>query len=468
MKYLILTLTALITQVVCAQGIDDSLIKENRGKFVYPKSPDGLMESEFQRKMQKNRYIALKLGSIKYEMINGNLEKAKVMLLQSKYTDDFSRSVQYRYLGMIHFIQGNYKQSQEFLTHRSMYNIESNDTICTLRTLNYIILDQAPKAKIEWKRCLDATSNASPTQHVWMNTILKLKLNNEPKITEVPLQKINIENEQGDFLRLFLKMALYLNQQNKVFERLSFLSDTAFADPEIRELIGMLYYREGKLEKAYEFVEDLDSPNSENIKGNLFLAQKKYELAYGQFKLALKKKVNSQNALERIIPVAWILKQWDDGLEYVDKLQVDPIDKYNKVALKAAFLTQANKFKEAEHQLRIIVQGSNDAQSSEVNQLYAYNSIMLKDNKTSEKYADKACRFKDGLNCWIQFHFAIWENFALTAHRDDPILEENTDITKELTASYTSDPIVEDLYVSQKDIEELDNNIIRLLPNIRE
>lgn len=468
MKYLIILLTMLFAQVSYANKFQDTYIKENRGKFTYPKNPDGLLESDFNRKMIQNETISKRLGAIKYSMINGNLEKAKVMLLQSKYTDDFSRVVQYRYLGMIHFIQGNYKQSQEFLTHKSMYNISSNDKLCLLRTLNFVILEELPKAKLEWNRCLDATVNASKTQHIWMNTILKLKLNNEPKITEVPLKKINIENEQGDYLRLFLKMALYLNQQDKIFDRLSFLSEAAFADPEIRELIGMLYYRQGKLVKAYEFIEDLESPNSENIKGNLFLAQKKYELAYGQFKLALKKKVNSQNALERIIPVAWILRQWEDGLEYIEKLKVDPVDKYNKIALKAAFLTQAGKYAEAENQLKIIVQGSNDAQSSEVNQLFSYNSIMLKDNKTSEKYADKACRFQEGLNCWVQFHFAIWENFALTAHRDEKILEGSSDLSKEYTSSFTKNSIEEDLYVNQKDIEELDNDIIRLLPKIRE
>lgn len=467
-KKFVLTLTILFSQSLFAQGFGETYIAENRGKFKYPKNEDGLLESEFKRKMQQNKAIQQRLGAIKYEMINGNLERAKVMLLQSKYAEGFSRTIQYRYLGMIHFIEGNYKLSQKYLTHKSLYNISTNDTICMLRTLNFIILNRVPEAKIEWGRCLDATVDKSPTQHVWMNTILKLKVNDEPNITEVPLKKVNIDNEEGDYLRLFLKMALYLNQQDKVFSRLSFLSEDAFKDPEIRELIGMLYYREGKLAKAYEFVEDLESPNSENIKGNLYLAQKKYELAYGQFKLALKRKVNSQNSLERIIPVAWMLKQWKDGLEFVEKLKVDPKDKYNKLALKAAMLTQAGEFSKAKTSLRKIIFGSNNAQSAEVNQLYSYNAMMLKDNNEAEVYADKSCDFKDGINCWTQFHFAIWDNFTLTSHRDDEILEGSVDLIGEMTASYESKPIIEDIYVNQKDVEEMDNDIIKLLPNIRE
>jgi hypothetical protein len=468
MKKLLLLVVILFTQLLFAESYTDSHISENRGNFKYPKNPEGVMESDFKRKMQENLSISKRLGAIKYEMINGNLEKAKVMLLRSKYAEGFSRTIQYRYLGMIHFIEGNYKLSQKFLTHKSLYNISTNDTICMLRTLNFIILNRTAEAKIEWNICLDATLDKSPTQYVWMNTILKLKLNDEPKITEVPLKRVNIENEKGDYLRLFLKMALYLNQQNKIFERLPFLAESAFKDPEIRELIGMLYYREGKLSKAYNFVEDLDSPNSENIKGNIYLAQKKFELAYGQFKLALKKKVNSQNSLERIIPVAWILKQWDDGLEFIEKLKVDPKDKYNKLTLKAALLTQAGQYKMAETALRKVIYGSNNAQSLEVNQLYTYNALMMKNNSDAEAYADKSCAFKDGINCWILYHFAIWENFTLTTHREDDILEGTADLASELTQSFQEDPIIEDIYVSQEDVEEMDNDIIKLLPNIRE
>ena len=466
MKYLILFIAALSTQVSIAESILDTYIKANRGTFKYPMNELQLREFNFNKTLMENRNIALKLGSIKYEIINGNLEKAKLLLLQSKYSDDFSRNVQYRYLSIIHFIQGNYKVSQEYLTKKGMYNIVTDDTICLLRTLNYIILDSTSKAKIEWNRCVDATINDSPTLHVWMNTILKLKLNDEPNITAVPLKNVNIENERGDYLRLFLKLALYLNQQDKIFERLSFLSVAAFEDTEIRELIGMLYYREGKLVKAFEFIEDLESPNSENIKGNLYLAQKKYQMAYGQFKLALKRKVDSQNSLERIIPVSWILKQWEDGLEYIEKLQVTQREKYTKLAIKAAFLTQAGKYSEAAKTLEQIVKGSNNAQSSEVNQLYTYNSVMFKDKDKTEIYADYSCKFKDGINCWLQYHLAIWDNFPITIQRDENIFENITDLNKVYTAAAIDEPLKESIYINQKDIEELDNDIIQLLPDI--
>ena len=238
MKYLIFLLAISFTQVSLSNDI-----KEKRGKFKYPKNQEIVDEYFFNRKLLNNINIANKLAAIKYQIINGNLEKAKVLLLQAKYTDDFSKSIQFRYLGIIHFIEGNYKSSQEFLTKKEMYQIQNTSKICLLRTLNYVILENIPNAKLEWNRCVDATVNKSPTNHVWMTTLLKLKMNDEANITKVPFKAINIENEEGNFLRLYLKLSLYLNQQQKVLKRIPLLTIEAYQDEEIRELIGLLYYR---------------------------------------------------------------------------------------------------------------------------------------------------------------------------------------------------------------------------------
>src|SRR5690606_1361977 len=136
--------------------------------------------------------------------------------------------------------------------------------------------------------------------------------------------------------------------QKVIIPKIPDFAPEVFQDKELRELIGFLYYREAELVKAYEFIEDLDTPNSENIKGNLYLAGKKYELAYGQFKLALNRKNNSQNALERITPVAWLLSQWEDGANYVEEIRFqDDAQRFRAKVLKTSFLTMAKKYKEA-------------------------------------------------------------------------------------------------------------------------
>jgi predicted negative regulator of RcsB-dependent stress response len=447
------------------EALTNNIQKTNRGQFEYPKNQSELEGLDYYRKLKANQTIQSNLAAIKYQIINGNLERAKMMLLQSKYSDGYSKVIQFRYLSIIHFIQGNYEKSLSFLTKEDMYNISFEKNICLLRTLNYLILNKVNLGNTEWNRCVNATLGKSPTSHLWMTTLVKLKLNDEKNITNIPLKNINIENETGDFLRLFLKLALYLNKQGHVLSRIQYMNTDNFKDPQIRELIGLLYYRNGNILNSFRFVEDLNSPNAENIKGNIFLTQKKYELAYAQYKLALNKKINSRNSLERIIPVAWLLKQWDDGYNYVDRLAVDPKDLSNKLTIKAAFLTQQKKYKEAKKVLTKIVIGSRNSQSPEVNQLFSYNAMMLKDLTLTNKYSDQACKNLDGVNCWLQFQLNTWENFPLTLQRDGDISSNNSDLLDEYTSAIKKDSLEEDVYVNQVDIEELDNNIIRLLPN---
>jgi hypothetical protein len=55
-------------------------------------------------------------------------------------------------------------------------------------------------------------------------------------------------------------------------------------------VISFIYSRLHDNKKALSFIDDIDSPNAENIKGNIRLRNKEYELAFGHFKLALNKK----------------------------------------------------------------------------------------------------------------------------------------------------------------------------------
>ena len=63
------------------------------------------------------------------------------------------------------------------------------------------------------------------------------------------------------------------------------------------------------------------------------------------FKLALAKKEDSQNAIERALPLSWILGQWRDGLDLLQKVKSYAGNERNIDALKIAFLIRDNKNK---------------------------------------------------------------------------------------------------------------------------
>jgi tetratricopeptide (TPR) repeat protein len=251
-----------------------------------------------------------------------------------------------------------------------------------------------------------------------------------------------------------------LNEPDKIFARIPYLNKEIYEDDSTRELLGLLFYRKGDLKTAYQFIEDLESPNSENIKGNLYLAQKKYELAYAQFKVALNKKKNSQNALERIIPVAWILRQWQDGLKFTQSIEVSKKDEPRRQLISAAFQTQLKDYAKARKGLEKIVHQSNLTQSPQANQLLTYVTLMQKDLSATQNYNRLACNDLRGLNCWLQFHLSSWDDFSLTIKRDENIYTEKS-LLETYRSGLTSTPMQENIFIGQQDIEELDHIILQ-------
>ncbi|MCO4754667.1 MAG: hypothetical protein KC478_09290, partial [Bacteriovoracaceae bacterium] len=286
----------------------------------------------------------------------------------------------------------------------------------------------------------------------------------ETKVAARPLKGLSIENERGDLLRLYLKLALYLNEPELILKRTPYLSEEVFSNPLTRELLGLLFYRNADFVKAYELIEDLSTPNSENIKGNIYLAQGKLELAYAQFKVALNRKTNSQNALERIIPTAWRLNQWNDGVEFTRLLDNSSDKQLEKLALEAAFLTKNEQYTEALDRLKYIVSETKESAPLEVNQLYAYNSLIKEDKKNAFEYANRACKQQDAYACWMRSHMFIWEDFTLLSKREDKVFENVEDLLSKYTTEFTPNPIKETIFVEQRNIEELEDAQIELIP----
>lgn len=429
-----------------------------RGKFKYPLSDSKVSEKNITRSIENNQNILKKLARVKFEIINGNLNKAKVILLDTQFDQDFSMPIQYRYLAIIHFIEGDYQRSLELLQKKEMYQEGNQKHICLLRSLNLLILNRDLEALNDWTVCRSLTTSTS--SHLWMDTLVSLKTSKNKDVFKKAFADINIENERGDFLRIYLKLALYLNKQDKVFPRIPYLGSAVYEDNLTREILGLLFYREGEVKTAYQFIEDLESPNSENIKGNLYLAQKKYELAYAQFKLALQKKKNSINALERVIPVAWILRQWKDGLKYTQKLEVAPEDELKKLTLIALFQTQIEEYKTARGILEKVYSESKASSKVEVHQLLSYVSMKNKDLDSFKLYNSKSCSKLDGFSCWLQFHLDIWDDFSITIMRDEPI-HAGVNLLKTFREGFDANPIKEEIYLGQPDIEELDNELLQ-------
>ncbi|MBT4793079.1 MAG: hypothetical protein HON90_16015 [Halobacteriovoraceae bacterium] len=403
------------------------------------------------------------LREIKFNILKGNLTFAKRLLRDPSLSAPKIESVKNRYLALIYFIEENYTEVINVLNKPSMKSFSHQSKICYLKIISHIILNQEKELIYNWKDCKAATSIYLKNSDRWIQILVDLKTTKDKNYINKMFDEMAIDSVEEKTLRIYLKLALYLNQQNKIIDRFKYFSSKPLENPELRELIGLNYYRSGNLIKAYQLMENLETTNSEVFKGNLFLFQKKYELAYAQLKLALKKKYNSQNAIDRLIPLAWKLNQWEEGLSFLQRISNQDSELATQT-LKAAFLTQNNSYAKANIIIKRIMQKTKSAAPIEVHQINVLNSIKLKQFRKVENSAANSCSANDGINCWLIIAMNSWEGLVENLEKKDPIHDNLDDLISYYTQSRINTPIIEESLLNQRNIEELDNNLIQLVP----
>lgn len=396
------------------------------------------------------------LKKVKYYLLNGETRLAKAILFKLSYVQTKLRPVILRYLSILSFTENDFDKTYEYLSEPSMLSYQHFHKICALRTLSEIVLNKRFELESNWERCKVENSGKFSESHlIWMDTLVKLKLYSDKQTTTIPFKRAHIASLNNGETKIILKLALYLNQEKIVVNQLPEMTFEQFQDPEIQEIAGQIFYKSGELVNSYRLVKDLSSPNSENTKGNFLLKLNKNETAYEQFKHALEKKINSQNAIERIIPLTWLLGDWENGIKYTKLVSHSPKTFINRLTLLSAFLVKGEKYSEAENILDRISYNSKKGEELEVSQLLSFTTLMLNKVDESKKYARRSCSLEDLVNCWLSLQFSQWEAFPTMINREDAISKK--DEWKSLTKEEIQLPLDEEIFVNQKDIEELDD-----------
>lgn len=444
------------------EGPNTGHIASERGTF---KPPTTHVEAQDLNKFffsEMNEQEA-ELKKVKFYLMNGETRMAQVYLQGLAHTQTKLRPLVHRYMGILAFIESKFQKSFDHLNLPELQEIPHYPKICTLKVLNMVVLNILSGLQDQWEKCQTENKQDYESWNVlWLDTLVKMKLRPYAGSTKVPFKSAKLQALEVEQLKVLLKLAIYLNQEKLVLNDLNELTVDQLQDEEVRELVGQIHFRSGSLAKSYRYIEDLTSPNAENIKGNLYILRNKYELAYAQFKLALGQKQNSQNAMERIIPLAWLLGDWEEGSKYAERVVASPQTQMNKLALVAAFKTQKGDFVGAKNILNNIEGRSRRGTYIDVTQLQTFVALMQTDIATAKKYAQYSCDQYDFVNCWVLFQLDQWDNFPLTLRRMEEIVEKRT--WENLSDNVYDKPLKETVYVNQIDIEELDDRLIQLVP----
>lgn len=436
-----------------------------------------IQDVRYEREVQRRSH-ALDLISLgKWMLINGETKKARRYFEQIDLAQGELKELVQRYLSMIDFIQGEYETSLNRIEKSFFQRPEQFAQVCLQKILLRIITsppiiksqDSRNSSQLEedanrlrrlFTHCRFRNQDYTKNFNYWLDNLEKISFGETSTLRGANISDAQFILQSLDLVRIWLKTALLTNNEQLIDRHLDLVPEEFYRYRFFRELIGMYYYRMGDSDLALNFIEGIDTPNADNIRGNIQLEKKQYELAFGHFQLALQKKSNSRNALERSIPLAWILEQWDAGQEMLLRLLGDDKNSFEKEALNSAFHIQKKDYDIADRRLRFIQGHYLNQTPLLVDMMISHVALINKNTDRMVHFAQRACLRGEMISCWKLHQNIIWDAFNYTIDREENI-HRSYDLD-ELRRPKKIAPLNDRPYVNQIDIEELDSRDARI------
>jgi hypothetical protein len=445
--------------------VDMSKLRELDTDWSLLSELDVKLDTQEQIVLGKRSDIYL-LSKVKVKIIEGDLPLAKFLLSKVNSSKSKVSIIKRRYKAIIHFIEGDYQNVLNELDAYDLNQTSKYTDICMLKVLARFAQPSVYKLNKEYQSCGLKLIDNAPTDMQWLDNLMAIRKGKPKQVKGANPSDILEIIHSNETIKIWLKTGIYTNKEKLIKKHLADLPPEAYKSKTIRELIGLIHYRLGDKKAALSFIDDIYTPNAENIKGNINLENKKYELAFGHFMLALQKKKNSINALERSVPLSYLLDNWDDGINLLQRIVKKDLDPRRKLTLDTVFRLRKENITQASQQVRLLERLFHQEIPFELEQIKSYIALREFDNKKLIESSHNACRRFDGLNCWVHMQTNIWENLGKTLFRKDKIhqfkrrsiasLKERPDINK----------MKEVPFIDQRDIVELDSAMVNLRPRL--
>jgi tetratricopeptide (TPR) repeat protein len=454
--------------------IDDLESKFEGDQVDWSKIKSSELNEFLQYKDLKNKSSDLiNLSLAKYYLTNGNIARSKLFLGRIRDRKNLQR-IKARYLALIAFIENDHQKSLDYLSDDSFYQDPYYSEVCMLKFIDQLVLKKTEDINRDYAICEKKLLPFARLNLSWTNNMFHLANQKMEQVNRESNKNFKEINSDPESLRIWLKTQLYLNKEINFLGIFQDIPYEVYQSPRTRELMALYFYRAGKKDMAFKFLEDLSTVNAQNIKGNILLQKKEYELALGHFKLALKDKKNSPNALERAIPLSYMVGLWDDGITLLKRHLQSKAKEKDFLSLKTAFLLRGDtpeKNLEAIKNLKVLKYIYKDSMPNILNSMMGIATLMAGDGQFGALYIEQACAEEDGIFCWLDGQQMRLNQMSKTLLRTDEVVSakqmmefKNLKEVKESTEAAST--IEENVFIDQQDIEELDSSEAQLYPEM--
>ncbi|OFZ21340.1 MAG: hypothetical protein A2202_05195 [Bdellovibrionales bacterium RIFOXYA1_FULL_36_14] len=422
------------------------------------------VRNQFEDNLNKQEKIQL----AKFLLVNGDLNRAKYHLNTLFDLGYNGELIKRRYLSYIAFVEDDF----DTIINQPTSDFLFYPQVCNLTVLSYLMKGDSNQTKREFTNCKIRTSFYNKDNYFWLNNLIKvqdniskLKSNNEENNSTKNIQHVLTPKDYTELLTymdsvnsalLWLKLGLYTGLHNEIINLLPNLSEEVYESYRFREIMALIYFRNKDHTNAKKFIEDVDTANAHNILAGIYLKQNKTELAFAEYKLALLKKHNSRNALEKIIPLSYILSDYTLGLDYVNQLEFTGVNQSTLSILRSIFLLRNKNYLEAWKALAHFDLTSTTHIPDKVFQIKNFLSIFLNYPDEIERYSNYACNQFDGISCWVQTQLLIWPDVSKHFKRKSDQGLKPLFTSENIIVPWEIKNIKEDLIVDQENLEQLD------------
>ena len=415
---------------------------------------------EAQENLSKQQKAHLSLRKAKSFLVIGDLETAEFFLERADRTQGMDSLIKQRFRALSFFMDKKYAQSLAILKDRSFQRPGYFKEICLQKLVTMMMVGEMENFQADFERCSNLNRETSKTDQLWMDSLKKL------------IDKRVVIDRQGDdmpflenILAIWMKLALYLGEEKIVLDNIDRLSQEQYESSTIRELLAFLYYRVGNDEMAGRFADSIESANGDNIKGRLALKKKDYKNAFNYFKLALKKRPNSQNAFEGALPLAWILGKWQEGAELLERYYPENLKQdIRKQALAIGFDIKLGLFDQAETNMRILKSLLDKRPLKRLNLkipkiipvMHEFIALMRGEEREFSRSSTTACRESHGISCWFVHQQMLFRDFSRIIQKKEKASQEFSLNLDSLKKKEKAVPLQEEIFIDQKEIEKLE------------